>query len=450
MRIAIIGSGIAGMGCAWLLNQAYNITLYEADDRLGGHSHTVSMPTDAGSVPVDTGFIVYNEPNYPNLTALFSHFDVPTKASSMSFGVSIDDGQLEYSGGESYSALFAQKSNMLRPKFQKMLWDIVRFNRAATAFLRTEDRSTSLTIGDFLDQGRFGERFCNNYLLPMSAAIWSASLTRMRAFPAKSFLRFFDNHGLLSINNRPTWRTVDGGSTAYVSKLSETFRPHVRLNTAVRRVIRHESEVAVLDSQGGVASFDAIVLACHADQALAMIDAPSRQETEILGSFDYQDNRVVLHSDPKLMPRRQAAWSSWNYLASSGKSGDVNVSVTYWLNHLQGLSSERLALVSLNPIREPDPSSVVANFSYAHPQFDTKALQAQKRLHEIQGRDRLWFAGAHWGYGFHEDGLVSGLHVAAGLGVMPPWWENVAPLKPTALDQPQPLDWPAQAAGGGD
>jgi len=446
MRIAIIGSGIAGMGCAWLLDKAYDITLYEADDRFGGHSHTVDMPTSDGPIPVDTGFIVYNEPNYPNLTALFKHLSVPTKDSSMSFGVSIDDGQFEYSGSDSYKTLFAQKSNLLRVGFHRLLFDIVRFNRAAAHYLKHADDADTITVGEFLDRGRYSKAFCERYLLPMSAAIWSASLTRIRAFPAASFFQFFDNHGLISINNRPDWRTVDGGSRVYVDKLTEPFRQKARLETAVRRVVRVGDEVEVHDGYGGVEIYDEVVLACHADQALAMIEAPTRMERDILGAFDYQENRAVLHSDHRLMPKRQAVWSGWNYLASSAKSSDVKVSVTYWLNHLQSLPSEHLALVSLNPINDPDPASIVAELSYAHPQFDQKALNAQQRLHDIQGRDRLWFAGAHWGYGFHEDGLLSGLRVAAGLGVTPPWWSNVEPLAPI----PPSDAWQAQAVGGGD
>ncbi|MGI9452605.1 MAG: NAD(P)/FAD-dependent oxidoreductase [Geminicoccaceae bacterium] len=446
MRIAIIGSGIAGLSCAWLLDQAYDITLYEADDRLGGHSHTIDMPTSEGLLPVDTGFIVYNERNYPNLTALFEHFEVPTKDGSMSFGVSVDDGWFEYSGSERYSTLFAQKSNMLRPGFLRLLLDIGRFNKAATRYLQDADHADPLTIGAFLDRGRYGADFCERYLLPMSAAIWSASLERIRTFPAFSLFRFFNNHGLISINDRPAWRTVDGGSRIYVDKLTEPFKHKARLKSAVKRVTRFGDGVEVQDVHGCVETYDAVVLACHADQALAMIETPTLSEHEILGAFDYQENRAVVHSDPGLMPKRQAVWSSWNYLASSTKSRDVSVSVTYWLNRLQSLSSEHLALVSLNPIREPDPATVVAEFSYAHPQFDQKALSAQQRLQQIQGRDRLWFAGAHWGYGFHEDGLLSGLRVAAGLGITPPWWSNVEPLMP----RPSPAFLPAQAVGGGD
>jgi predicted NAD/FAD-binding protein len=428
MRIAIVGSGISGLSCAWLLNKVHDITVYESSSAPGGHSRTMPMPTDSGSIPVDTGFIVYNERNYPNLTALFRHIDVATKASTMSFGVSLDNGRFEYSGSEAYATLFAQKSNLLRPTFHRMLVDIVRFNKAAMRYLRNGNARERLTLGSFLDKGRYSQAFCDRYLLPMSAAIWSANLEQMRLFPARSFLKFFENHGLLSINDRPLWRTVDGGSKVYVEKLTSTFRDRLQLGNGATRITRDGEVVFIEDQKGTVAEYDAVVLACHADQALAMIDRPTTAEQAILGAFTYQANDVVLHTDTHLMPRRRAVWSSWNYIARKTTSRHAKVSVTYWLNRLQQLKTDQPALVSLNPMHEPDEEQVVARMRYDHPLFDQHAMDAQNRLPEIQGRDRLWFAGAHWGFGFHEDGLLSGLHVASSLGASPPWWPNVLPL----------------------
>ncbi len=388
------------------------------------------MPTTGGSIPVDTGFIVYNECNYPNLTALFHHLGVSTKESVMSFAVSLDEGRFEYSGSEAYGTLFAQKRNLLRPAFHRMLADIMRFNAAATRYLRGRDSDETLTIGEFLDRGRYGESFCNRYLLPMSAAIWSANLERMRNFPAISFFRFFENHGLLSLSNRPVWRTVRGGSNTYVEALTRSFRERLRLGVGARSVMRDGEAVTIWDSRGEVHQYDAVVLACHADQALSVIEAPTNAERSVLGAFEYQSNDVYLHSDDRLMPRRRAVWSSWNYLATGARHHAAKVSVTYWLNKLQRLDSERLALVSLNPPREPAQEHVVAKLKYEHPMFDRRALEAQARLAEIQGRHRLWFAGAHWGFGFHEDGLTSGLHVASSLGIAPPWWPNVQSMQP--------------------
>ncbi len=445
MRVAIIGSGISGLSAAWLLNKIHDIVLYEADDRLGGHSHTVDIPSSGGPIPVDTGFIVYNEQTYPNLIALFDVLGVASKPSSMSFGVSVDRGRFEYAGSDTIGALFAQKRNLVSPRFQRMLIDIVRFNKTARQCLADGREQGDLTLGAFIDRAGFGSAFVDHYLLPMCAAIWSASFDSIRSFPAASLLRFFDNHGLLNLYDRPAWRTVEGGSRAYVEKLSASFRQHVRLSCPVRHVVRTGGEVLVTDAFGDCQTFDAVVLACHADQALRMIEAPSRAESEILGAFHYQANRAVLHTDPELMPLRRGVWSSWNYLCGGKQSGTASASVTYWLNRLQGFKSEQPVLVSLNPLMEPKEASVITTCSYDHPQFNLQAMAAQARLPEIQGHDRLWFAGAHWGYGFHEDGLLSGLHVAAELGAMPPWWSNVMPLRTVPAEQP-----PRSAAMGGD
>ncbi|HSA82858.1 MAG TPA: FAD-dependent oxidoreductase [Geminicoccaceae bacterium] len=439
MRIAIVGTGISGLAAAWLLDQRHDITVYEEAPRLGGHASTFAVSWQGRSLPVDTGFQVYNERNYPNLTQLFARLGVPTQPSDMSFAVSVDDGRLEYAGS-SLRTLFAQKRNLLRPGFHRMWSDILRFNAEATAFLRNGDWG-DLTLGDFLAEKRYGAAFCRHYLLPMGAAIWSATIDGICAFPARTFVQFFANHGLLAMTDRPQWRTVTGGSGVYVEKLSKTFAPQVLLGCAVRAVRRHGLGLEVIDCRGGRRQFDQVVLACHADQALAMLETPTSAERAILGAFRYQANRAVLHRDPALMPRRRAVWSSWNYLARGAGQSAGGVSVTYWLNRLQNIEPRCLLLESLNPLREPAPGTILAEFHYEHPQYDARAVTAQARLREIQGQGGLWFAGAHWGYGFHEDGLRSGLQVAAALGVPPSWWAEVTPIRRSA-----PRTMPERAA----
>jgi len=426
MRIAIIGAGISGLGCAWQLHGRHEITLFEAQDRLGGHSHTVDVPGRDGPLAVDTGFIVYNEPNYPNLVRLFAALGVPTHASDMSFGVSIDGGRFEYSG-RSPRGLLAQTGNLASPTFQRLLVDILRFNRDGRRFL-AGPAAPDLTLGAFLAEGRYGETFRRGYLLPMGAAIWSASLDGIAAFPAAAFLRFFANHGLLTVNGQPAWRTVTGGSRVYVERLAAPFAHRIRAGVPVAAVRRCGEGVEVVDAHGRRERFDHAVLACHADQALALIERATPAERSVLGAFTYQTNRAVLHRDPGLMPKRRAAWSAWNYLAASTGGEGERVSVTYWMNRLQGLDPECPVFVSLNPLREPATESIAGAFRYDHPQYTRATLEAQARKGEIQGRDRLWFCGAHWGWGFHEDGLASGLEVAAALGCPPSWWQHPAPL----------------------
>jgi uncharacterized protein len=444
MRIAIVGTGIAGLGAAWLLQRRHELVVYEAATRVGGHSHTVDVPWQGGSLAVDSGFIVYNEPNYPNLSRLFATLGVATHESDMSFGVSIDGGRFEYAGS-SARALLAQQTNLLRPAFQRMLFDVLRFNRDGLRFLEAPCEGV-VTLGDFLERGRYGETFRRCYLLPMAAAIWSASLKGMTGYPAQSFLRFFANHGLLSVNGQLPWRTVTGGSRRYVEKLTRPFAHRIRRATPAAAVRRTGYGVEVIDGRGGRESFDHVVLACHADQALALIERPTPSERSVLAGFRYLANRAVLHRDPTLMPRRKGVWSSWNYLSyGSGSDDDAGVAVTYWLNRLQGIDPECLLLQTLNPRREPDPSTVIAEFSYEHPQYTLATLAAQRRRGEIQGRDRLWFCGAHWGYGFHEDGLRSGFEVAAELGTAPAWWPQPAPLAVVAAAPTMPLPAAAKA-----
>ncbi len=424
MKIAVIGSGIAGLGCAWLLQQHHDITVYEAADRLGGHSNTVEVMGREGPVPVDTGFIVYNEVNYPNLTGLFAHLGVTTRPSNMSLGVSFDDGRFEYAG-DTVGGLFAQRRNLLKPGFYGMVAEILRFYRHAPKVLALTE-TDGPTLGAYLHRHRFGRRFIHQHLLPMAAAIWSCPPKQMLEFPAVSFVRFCDNHGLLKVANRPAWRTVEGGSREYVRQLSASFRDRVRLGVPVAAVQRGSRGVAVTDMAGAVERFDHVVLACHGDQAARLLIEKSPGEAEILGSFRYQSNRALLHRDPRLMPRRRRVWSSWNYLARTGADSRP-ASVTYWMNRLQGLDGVRDLFVSLNPMEDPAPELVEREFWYDHPVFDHRAIAAQQKLPAIQGNGGVWFCGSYCGWGFHEDAFSAGLAVAKALGAEPPW-----PVAPTA------------------
>ncbi|MDX1504561.1 MAG: NAD(P)/FAD-dependent oxidoreductase [Spongiibacter sp.] len=418
-KIAIVGTGISGLSSAWLLNQHHDITVFEKDSRLGGHSNTVDISTTAGTIAVDTGFIVFNEVCYPNLVALFKHLGVPYQGTEMSFGVSIDDGRLEYSGSDSIATLFAQKRNMLRPRFWKMLIDLLRFYRSSEHWLDTLPET--MTLGELLRQEKFGPGFCDDHLLPMGAAIWSTPVDQMLEYPAKAFLRFCDNHALLKVKERPRWQTVVGGSREYVKRISADFTDRVKLNCGVATVTRHADSVEVRDEQGDTHYFDHIVFACHADQTLAMLSDASNEEQRLLGAFRYEHNEAVLHRDEALMPKRGEVWSSWNYLAK-GDARNRGVSVSYWMNLLQHLPCAEPVVLSLNPLRPPRSQAIYGQFSYQHPVFNEPALAAQKELWSLQGQQRSWFCGSYFGYGFHEDGIQSGLAVAEQLGEHPrPW-----------------------------
>ena len=422
-RIAVVGSGISGLSCAWLLSQRHDVTLYESAPRLGGHANTVDVAQRSReAVPVDTGFIVYNEATYPNFSALMAHLGVATKPTEMSFAVSLDEGRLEYSG-TSLSGLFAQRRNLVSPRFWSMLSDLRRFYAQATR----DAQSSALagqSLGDYLEAGRYGGAFREDHLLPMAAAIWSAPCNEMLSYPATAFIRFHHNHGLLKLTNRPVWRTVDRGSRSYVERLREAFRGDIVLGNAVRQVTRLKDGVRVETADGELRSFDHVVLATHADQALTLLADPSAGETRLLGSFRYSRNRAILHSDETLMPRRRSAWASWNHLGER-RAPDAPCAVTYWMNLLQGLETERPLFVTLNPPRAPAPGTVLREEIYEHPIFDGPALAAQEQIWSLQGQRNTWFCGAHFGAGFHEDGLQAGLAVAEDLGgVKRPW--NVA------------------------
>ncbi len=419
MNIGVVGGGISGLAAAWLLDRRYRVTLLERNDSVGGHTNTLMVEDPRGAFPVDTGFMVFNHRNYPHLTALFGELGVDSYPTTMSFSASVDEGRLEYAGSD-LNGLFGQRSNLFKPGFLRMLTDIVRFNAAAKSFL-SRSGGGELTLGEFLDQGRYSQGFVHHYLLPMAAAIWSCPTGRIRAFPLLTFARFFHNHGLLDLVDRPQWRTVRGGSRVYVDRLLDRFSGEVRTRSAVQRVRRLGQGVEVQIENGERLRFDALVLGCHGDEALKSIQAPTALEHELLGAFRYQPNRVYLHSDPGLMPRRRRVWSSWNYLSNDEADSSGPVTLTYWMNSLQDLPPGRDIFVSLNPPRPPRSDKVIAEIGYEHPIFDAAAIAAQQRIGEIQGRDRLWFAGAYLGYGFHEDGLRSAVEVAAALGVPAPW-----------------------------
>jgi len=418
-KIAIVGTGIAGMSAAWLLAQRHQVTVYESAPRLGGHSHTVdAIEPDGRRQPVDTGFIVYNELNYPNLTALFAHLGVRTKKAEMDFAVSLDGGALEY-GSATPTAIFAQKRNVFSPRFWSMLRDLARFYREAPAdqSLRTEAR---LSIGEYVKSGGYCAAFLEDHLFPQAAAIWSASVGSIREYPAAALVRFFENHGLLKIIGRPQWRTVVGGSRTYVERLTAGYADRVRLDCGVRAIRRDADGVTIIDVHGQAERFDQVLVAVHADQALAMLEAPTAEETRLLSAFRYNRNMAVLHTDVRLMPRRRAAWSSWNYIGQ--RDDPTGRCVTYWMNRLQGFQTQEPLLLTLNPYTAPDPAKVLRTERYDHPLFDDDAMAAQKRLWSLQGVRRTWFCGAHFGSGFHEDGLQAGLAAAEAMGgVRRPW-----------------------------
>lgn len=423
MRIAVVGGGISGLAAAWLLGRCCEVTLFEAGEQAGGHSNTVSVPEPVGAgesrqVPIDTGFIVYNRLNYPHLTALFDHLAVPTAASDMSFAASLEDGGLEYAGDHP-GKLFGQPANLLRVSHWRMIGEILRFNRHARDWLAA-GRDRGETLQEFLDAAGFSPRLAERYLLPMAAAIWSAPRTEIGRFPAASLLGFFRNHGLLQVRNRPQWRTVRGGSREYVRRLLADFGGRVRTATPVTAVRPQEGGVRVSHS-GGTEQFDQVVLAVHADQARSLLEEAHPEATRLLADVRFSHNRAVLHSDPALMPRRRRLWASWNYLSDGSSDADRRVSVSYWMNRLQPLDSERDYFVSLNPLREPDPDRCWYRTDYSHPVLDAAALRIQQQLPALQGRRGIWFAGAWTRYGFHEDGMRSALWVANALGVAAPW-----------------------------
>ena len=416
-RIAVIGAGISGLTSAYLLSRAHDVILFEAGDYLGGHTNTVDVTLEGVTHPVDTGFLVYNQATYPNLIALFNELGVHSYGTDMSFGVSMDDGALEWAG-TNLDSVFAQRKNLLSPSFLQMLRDIMRFNAAANDYLLRTLKSGE-TLGTLLAAENYGDKFRDAYLLPMAAAIWSSSPNDILLYPASSFIRFCLNHALLQVNDRPQWQTVKGGARDYVKKIATTLSDY-RLNTPVQSVKRWGSGVMV-STASSTELVDAVVFATHAPQTLAMLSDASTAEAELLAACRYQANTAVLHTDIKQLPLRRKVWSSWNYIGAKGQDGQRPVCVSYLLNQLQNLPFSTPVVVTLNPFTPPDPKKVIAQFEYEHPVFDQAAIDAQAGLNSIQGKNKIWFAGAWTGYGFHEDGLKSALRVVADFGLAPTW-----------------------------
>ncbi len=416
LRLAVIGTGVSGLSAAWLMHPRHDVAVYERAGRIGGHSNTVSLLLDGVEVPVDTGFIVYNTATYPNFVELLRVLGVESHETDMSFSASLQGGRIEYSGS-GLAGLFAQRSNLLRPRFWGMLAELVRFYRQAARDCRGA-MAEETTLGAYLAAGRFGAAFRDHHIVPMASAIWSAAPAEILNNPAAAFLRFHDNHGLLKLAGRPMWRTVVGGSQSYVARLVRPLKDRIRVRTGAVRIGRVGGKVVVVDAEGGREVFDHAVVATHADDALALLAEPTARERALLGAFRYSRNEAYLHLDETLMPRRRAAWSSWNFVSDT--VAPDRASVTYWMNALQRLPTRRNVFVTLNPGRAP--KSVLRVESYDHPIFDAAAIRAQKDLLSLQGEGGVWFCGAHFGAGFHEDGLQAGLAVAEQLGgVRRPW-----------------------------
>lgn len=409
MRIAIVGSGISGLVAAYLLHREHDIHVFEAAGYVGGHAHTVDIATTDGSVSVDTGFIVYNESTYPQFTRLLRRLGVATQPSMMSFSVRMEEPELEYNGS-TLRQLFVQPSNLLRPRFHRMLRDILRFNRAAPAAIR--DGAPGQTLGDYVTEAGYSQAFIQHYLVPMGSAIWSSPATSVLAMPAAFFVRFFENHGMLSVNDRPAWRTITGGSARYVERLTRDFRSRIRLHSPVTG-IRRIPDAVLVDGE----RFDHAVIACHSDQALRSLADPSLAERQILGAIPYQRNEVLLHTDATVLPKRRRAWAAWNYRGPA--RGDAPVAVTYNMNLLQSLTTPDTICLTLNDRERLDPSRIIEAFTYEHPLFDAAATRAQARHGEISGVRRTHYCGAYWGHGFHEDGIVSAIRACAPFGVSP-------------------------------
>lgn len=422
MKIAVIGSGISGLSAAHFLARRHEVTLYEQDSRIGGHTHTVEVALPGGGVqPVDTGWIVYNGVNYPNLSALFRELGVETRPTGMSFAVSIGGGRYEWKGSDNLLTVFAQPSNLVRPSHIRMLLDILRLNRVANAALKSGRLPTG-SLGDWLEAEGFSPQLQRDYLLPMAGLIWSCSPKKAAEYPVDDFMRFFDSHSLFTATQQPTWHTVIGGSHRYVQALLGQFAGQLRLNCPVQSLRRGPDGIR-LRAAGAEQVYERVICATHSDQALWLLDDAAPDERAILTGIPYNRSRVVLHTDTSFLPRRRSAWAAWNYTHPVSAIHDEPISGSYWMNLLQGIPGDTQYVVTLNPAREPVAGSVIRDLVYEHPHYGPESVRTHARLAAIQGRGGLWWAGAWTGYGFHEDGLLSGLRTVQGIdaGCLPSW-----------------------------
>ncbi|MEP3349060.1 MAG: FAD-dependent oxidoreductase [Marinomonas sp.] len=414
MKVAIIGSGISGLTSAYLLQREHDVTVFESAQRIGGHTATVEVQEEGRTIGIDTGFIVFNDWTYPNFIRLMDEIGVSSRATEMSFSVSCQRTGLEY-GGNNLNTLFAQRRNLFNFPFLGMLKDILRFNKEAIQDLESGDLREGVTLGEYLNAKGYGERFASHYLIPMGSAIWSSTLDEMMEFPLVFFVRFFKNHGLLSVNDRPQWRVIEGGSSAYLEPLVKNFHDKIRLGVQIKQVTRLADNVVIQLEDGSEEVFDQVVFACHSDEALALLADPSQDEKDILSAIPYRNNDVVLHTDTSVLPKAKLAWSSWNYHLGTDQSKPATLS--YNMNILQHFSSDTTYVVTLNQTDMIAPDKILGSFKYAHPTFTLEGIKAQDRWSDINGVNKTWFCGAYWRNGFHEDGCWSGVRVANGLGV---------------------------------
>ena len=417
MKIGVIGSGVSGLVSALTLQERFEVSLFEKNSKLGGHSNTVTIEQENNKYPVETGFIVLNDKNYPIFTSLLKHLNIGVNNSSMSFSVSVDKGQFEYSS--SYIGLLGQTKNIIDPKYWGMLRDINYFY--TNALKDVKDCPDNETLGQFLKRFNYSNKFIDYHLVPMTASIWSCPTKSILNFPIKSLLVFFENHKLLNIYNRPKWSTVNKGSREYVKKIQSLLKGKIYTNAKVNKISKSKEGIKV-HYQDGIKTFDKVILACHADQSSEILIENFSEEANLLKDFKYQKNTSILHSDINFMPKRKSVWSSWNYITETGNSG--NLSITYWMNELQGINSSKPILLSLNPKILPNPDLIYGQYSYSHPILDNNAINIQKKLSSIQGKNNLWFCGAWTGFGFHEDGVKSAVEIANSHNIHLPWFQS--------------------------